>query len=85
MSGVGLRFNVSGRWASERCDEIDAAEEHFELMGDEIPEQVRDRRTGVDTPRSCSKRDVEATRRQLVCKAACARLFRSSVSRPTRC
>jgi hypothetical protein len=100
VPGVGLRFNVSGRWASERDvvalpigqrfglrehessrggvkralllttaggnrrllvtffetrDEIDAAEEHFESIGDEIPEQIRGRRTGVDGTRSCSK------------------------------
>jgi len=29
-------------------DEIDAAEEQFESMGDEIPEDIRGRRIGID-------------------------------------
>jgi len=29
-------------------DQVDAAEEQFDKMGDEIPEDVRGRRTGVD-------------------------------------
>ena len=33
----------------ETRDESTAAEEHFESMGDEIPEHIRGCRTGVDT------------------------------------
>jgi hypothetical protein len=29
-------------------DELDAAQSRFEAMGDEIPEEVRGRRTGID-------------------------------------
>jgi hypothetical protein len=32
----------------ESRDDLEAAEQRFEAMGDEVPEEVRGRRTGVD-------------------------------------
>jgi len=130
VPGVGLRFNVSGRWASERdvvalpVGQRVGVREHESSRGSAAgspthhrrwqseavrhllrdPRRIdrgggtfridgrRDSRTHPRLPHRrrylrgpVRRRDVDATRRQLVCKAACARLFRSSVRRPTRC